>query len=466
MKKFLLIVPLLGMLWSCKKQDDTIQKNAQKSANTLQTNSSGDGAYDLLGFGYDVTKEFANSNSSKAQVLNIAALDLQNPGRVIPGNNKTQYGQASYGESAQSLSSSISTKLTATSGLAVFKSTLNLSYSSTDAFSSKYIYGSYNLIVQQKSWKLNADNSILQNYLSPVFLQDLQNPGMTAAQLVSNYGTHVLSNIILGGKLQVMFQSQTSSTSRSVAASAGLQAGIGSLFNLNANLDANQTNASSNFSQTFSYVTHGGDPSKGLVGQITFNQSTPTINIADWQNSCNPQNAELIDIDKDGLIPLYDLIPDAYGALKAAVRSYITQYLIDNQTQVLPAEIYEFSNGSINKHAYNTNPNMGNIAIGYKIIATPFKGYYAPYPGTVPVYQFYNPSNLDHVLTTNRNPGWAGYNYDGIIFYTPLASTPGAVPVYEFTYPTGDHVYNPDLHAIDPFPGWKYNGQPFYVFPK
>jgi hypothetical protein len=461
MKKSLIIIPLLGLFWSCKNQNEVLpsSKSTTLKSNKLKTFSAVDGQYELLGFGYDVTGVYGNSNSSTFQVIDVAKLNTVFPGRVVTSLNKTQNGVVSTGDQAFSYSQSLSGKLTATANVGVFGGTIKASYSDANSFNSQYIYGSYSLMIQQKSLKFNADLATLKQYLTANFLYDIQNN--TPQYIVSHYGTHVLSNIILGAKLQLMYQSQTSSTDRKTAADAGLQVSVKQVFNLDAGFTYTANSTTKNFSQNLHYITYGGDPSKALIGQIAFNQSSPTINVAAWQNSSTVANAELIDIDANGLIRISDLIPDAAKA--AAVSTYIDQYLTSQQVSLLPAQVYEFYNNSLNKHAYNLNPNLGSP--GWYQNGTPYKAFTTSYKGDVPVYQFFNPNTNDHVLTTNSNPGWTGYRYDGIICYAYTRQVPGTVTIYEFYNVQGDHLYSQNINAVAQYPGWKYDGIPFYAFP-
>lgn len=329
MNKKLLFIPVLGILWSCSKQKELkpIASEDQNPGKKLEVKSARDGQWDLLGFGYDVTGEYANSNSTTFPVIDIAKLNTVEPTRIITNLNTTRNSLSAYGESAQAYSYDISTKLKATAGFSLFKGELTAAYSSSNSFNSKFIYGSYSIIIQQKEIKFNATPLLLQSYLTPTFAHDIT--VLSAQQIVDQYGAFVLTDVILGAKLEITYQSETTSSDRKSAASAGLDASVGSVFSTNINVNTNHTQSSSNFNQYLHYVTHGGDPTKGLVNTIELNSNTPKVDFTDWQNSTNFQNAELVDINSSGLVPIYQLIADVNKA--AAVKTYVDQYLKAHQ---------------------------------------------------------------------------------------------------------------------------------------
>ncbi|MBB6111232.1 MAC/Perforin domain-containing protein [Mucilaginibacter lappiensis] len=333
MKKILFLIPIVGMLWSCSKQSQVKpgQSEASSTPNKLQTKSAVDHVWDVLGFGYDVTGEYGNSSATTFQVIDIAKLNAADASRVVTQLNTTRNAVFSYGENAQAYSSDLSAHLTATTGFSVFSGSITAAYSNSSSFSSKYIYGSYSLLMQQKELKFNATPALLQSYLMPSFVQDAAT--LTPQQLVAQYGAFVLSDIMLGAKLEITYQSETKASDRKSAASAGLDEKISLLFSLKTDINTNHAQSSSNYNQYLHYITHGGDPTKEIVGTVAFNQVVPVIDYSAWQASTNFQNAELIDIKKDGLIPIYALIADP--AKSAAVKTYVDQYLKDHQVNIV-----------------------------------------------------------------------------------------------------------------------------------
>ena len=334
MKK-LLILLCVGLLCSCNKDITTTPSKISVPPMTkLRSAASGDGAYDLVGYGYDLTGAYANANSAKFQIIDVARFAHDYPTRVEIDNTTGTIGVLNGGNNAESYSSSLSAHLNVTVGLKLFKGDITTSYSNTDAFSSNYVYGGYDLRVQEKVVKINAPASLLRNYLTSSFYNDVQTQSWD--YIISHYGTHILTNITLGGKLSVLYQSETTSNNKTTAASAGLSNGVVKVFNINTGFNYTSSDTQNNFYESLHYATYGGDPSKSLIPQtITISTNTPPVDIAAWQNSCTPANAQLIDIAQDGLMSLADLIPDPTQS--AAAQNYINQYLASHQVTVTPA---------------------------------------------------------------------------------------------------------------------------------
>lgn len=320
----------VAMLWSCNKEMQTspAKKAVSMPAKGKTTLFSGDGSTDLAGYGYDVTGQYGNASAGRFQVIDIARLQHDYPGRVEIDNTTGQVGMLNSGQDASTYSSTLSAKLTATVGLKVFGGTLTASYTGTNTYSSNFVYSSYDLKVQEKEVKINAPASLLQNYLTASFVSDLQT--QTPDYIISHYGTHILTDIMLGGKLEAIYQSETTSSNKTTAAEAGLSINVGKVFNLNTGVNYNSTATANNFGESLHYATYGGDPSKSLVGSIAIGSTTPpTVDISTWQSSCTPSNAQLVDIAQNGLISLSDLIADSTKS--AAIKSAINTYLSNNQ---------------------------------------------------------------------------------------------------------------------------------------
>ncbi|WP_145857686.1 MAC/perforin domain-containing protein [Pedobacter suwonensis] len=453
---------------SCKKSKLGEEKGLTNNHNAL-AGFGRDGKNDLLGYGYNVLGEFANASAATLPVINVDKLQADQSTRVIWDLSTRTDGKLEAGSDAVSYLNKLTTHFSSTFGadflgMSLFRTTITGSYNYTDSFSSKNIYSSYNLLIQQKRVKLNAQRDVLLSYLEPEFISFVQN--QTPEAIVNRYGTHILADIILGGKLDVIYQSETSKSDRITASSAGVDIHVKKIFNLNTGYTYDTNYTLENSAQKLHYVTSGGDPTRSLIGDIVIGNAsnpnpTPTINISAWQNSCTLENSVLIDIPSNGLLPIYDFIPDQAKAL--AVKNYIIQYLTVNQASLLPTTFYEYYNSVTNRHAYHLGPNMEQYWGNYHHNAEPFKVYATQYAGSVPLYQFYNPSIDNRVLTTNRYPGFGGYNYDGILCYVYKTPTTGTVPVYEFYSASGGHLYTTNRNAS--FPGWSYNGQPFYAFP-
>src|ERR1700754_1808245 len=73
MKKLFLVFLPIAMLWSCKKQNDFTPKPNNLTVNNRNL-FRGDGAYDVLGYGLDATRDILDPNSiSLSPIINVSA---------------------------------------------------------------------------------------------------------------------------------------------------------------------------------------------------------------------------------------------------------------------------------------------------------------------------------------------------------------------------------------------------------
>ncbi|WP_374465519.1 MAC/perforin domain-containing protein [Chryseobacterium sp.] len=335
---------------SCSSEDLNPEVTPENSAKTNRLSAAkfaGDGIYDVLGHGYNVAGEYANATAAGFKVIDIDRFKVEQASRLISENTFSQEYTEEYGENAESYSKMVSTKVNATAGIPLFKKTLSVGFNSAvttnNKFEGKYIYGSYNLTIKQKRVRFNATTDMLGDYLTPEFAQDLQTK--TPQQIVQDYGTHVAVDIYTGAKLDVLFQAETRSQSRDRAARIGVKVGMKDIFDVDVTNDVNTSESSMNYSKKLAYKTRGGDPSKGLVGDLNLDQTNPKINISNWQNRSNASNSVLVDFGNNGLVIIYDLVKDA--AKKAQLKAYVDQYLIDNKVymEFNTIPIYRYYNG-------------------------------------------------------------------------------------------------------------------------
>ncbi|MBB5619276.1 hypothetical protein HDE69_000312 [Pedobacter cryoconitis] len=354
---------LLLFVTGCKKNISNPESTSQK--NGTEVTSAGDKVFDLLGFGYDVTGKFASISSAQSQVIDVNKAFGDNNQNVGSNLGTQTYFDYHFGEDAIDYSSELTQSYKTSLGgflgkLKLFNAELTGSGSKNEAFSSKYSYGDISMLITQKYLRLNlTPTEIRANYLTDKFKSDVNN--LSSAELVARYGTHVLSDITLGAKLVLNYRAQNNSSDRKEAVKAGAVVnGLFGVFGMTGNITKNESLATANFDQTLSYRTVGGDASKGLLGEINLDKSVTKLNVGVWQSGCTLDNAALIIIGDNGLIPLWDLIEDS--AKKSAVQNYIFQYLSDRQVSLsdITSSIKSsaFFNAYLRLDATNYSPNV------------------------------------------------------------------------------------------------------------
>lgn len=340
MKKISLPLLIITTFLSCKKQvekpstndnnlpDFPISVVGPKSLNSLPNNKI-DKVYYQLGYGYDITGKYADTSAVRAKAINVAAYANVYPNRFDLSRNTVSTFNTINAVNAEDFAKQTSSQLQESQGLNLCKGTILTAFPNSNAFSAKYVYGSYSNIIQWKRVKFVQNYDLLKNFLTPDFNADVQN--LPVSDLVKKYGTHVLSDIILGAKFTVIYQAETSVADRLAKESASFTYVLSKVFGLTSGkLDAiNLADLKAVSSPRVVYEAVGADLSKLVENR---SGKTPTLDINNWHLSSKEADAEMIDIWSQGLIPLYELIGDS--AKKAAVKNYITTYLLTEQVKV------------------------------------------------------------------------------------------------------------------------------------
>ncbi|QNK61164.1 hypothetical protein H7F33_11320 [Pedobacter sp. PAMC26386] len=389
-----------------------------------------------------------------------------------PGTNT--FFTSHFGENAEDYSSKLSQSYNASlSGLKLFSGEVSGSFANTNSYSSKYAYAGVSMLITQRHLRVFLTPAELRAaYLTDKFKSDVN--ALSIAELVGRYGTHVLSDITLGARFDLNYRAQTNSAKRTEAVKAGATVkGLFGIFGISANIDKDESLATSNFDQTVSYQTVGGDATKGLIGEISLdNTNIPKLSIGTWQGGCSINNATLVQIGENGLIPLWELIEDP--AKSSAVQSYIRQYLIDRQISLTyeKIDVYEYFSLQGTDHFFTTDRSLDGNSY-WSFSGAKFKALNSPAPGAVPAYSYYSSYGTDHVILLDRTPALQNPSYwnvgGSIAFYVYTTQQAGTIPVYAYYHDYDrSHILAADADLINYLnnnSGWRNDGVLFYAYP-
>jgi hypothetical protein len=501
MKKTLCFL-LIASLCACKSQTD-VKPVANLSAGKSRTLFHGDGLYDVLGYGIDITKDELDPNStSLSPILNVSqfATDYASQLSSYLSEDNTSTGTSNFYSGSTAID--YSTSLTQTKGLTASVNsggtekvegasqgtntgtatssdlfTASFSKNSSDqtsnAYSSRYSYASAEVTQRVRRWAFtgNVTPAMLMNYLTPAFLSDVNT--LSATDLVNRYGTHVLLDITLGGVLKFSYSTittnETNTTNQTSDLKIGLGASISKVIGVNIGYSATSAqittiqNSSQNTQTTMTYF--GGNNSGQTVSIDKDGNASQSINYGSWTSSVSPTNAAVIGVDR--ALYLSDFISDP--TKKAAVLTAIQNKIKAAQLALATDPIYEFyyTAGGCYDHFTTGDPNA---TVGYSNWAsdgTHFKAFLGQAPGTVPVYIYYYSNNGDHYTDANPNAvkGYSGWSNFGISFYAYSTQVAGTVPVYLYYSTKGDHFTSADPTIPSKYAGWSNFGVIFYAFP-
>jgi hypothetical protein len=343
-----LSILLIAIISSCKKGGELPQEQPDeklftndsiliKDLTTYNNNAPVRGKYHLLGYGYDVAGEYADSASARKPVVDIEKYINSSSSSVVYGRSTSTGADVFTPGNAAELSRQISSKVTESRHFGLqeqeykryFKGEITNYFTEKNALSSRFIYGRYSYKIQHKNVKMIGYN--LHKYVLPAFEEDVQTS--TPEEIIKKYGTHILTNINLGAKLTVSYQAETVLSDSEKAARLGLTVSMAKVFGLfTGYLDyAGTQSATGNSSQKVCFKVLGADVSK-LISTVNPNTGFPFVDITSWHQSSTEQKSELIDILE--IEPIYEAIADPVK--KAEIKMCVLQYLSDNEVVNVP----------------------------------------------------------------------------------------------------------------------------------
>ncbi|MFD2583808.1 MAC/perforin domain-containing protein [Pedobacter vanadiisoli] len=334
MKRTILALALVATLAACKKKNDGISTPVpeEKLSSDIAFTVSGatqdpkplypaSGTYNFLGFGYDVTDKFNDQTSIRANVVDIPAYDANKNYNVVLMRGTESSWRTIQANDAVDLSIKFSDSYDATKGLKLFGNTIDQVFPGTDANDKKYVYGHYSYYMIWKVYKFYYEQSV-NNFLTADFKKDIVL--LNAPQLVSKYGTHVLTNIKIGSKFDVIYQAEAPQNERRGSiVMEGLRYTLKRTFGLPSGYldEPILRNLNDNTSAKIYYSSTGGDISKIKPENIN---NRVVVNLNNWVASTTEDKATFIGASDKGLVQLDNFIDDAVK--KAEVKAYIEQY--------------------------------------------------------------------------------------------------------------------------------------------
>lgn len=469
MKKIFYLVVTLCCLYACSN-DVNYSISEEDDLNRPISRSAGDSKYDVLGFGYDITGDYLHPESVKNPVLDIQKYDSENDARIISGTSSYGYDKFFYGYSAEDYRKDVvtNTKATFTLGDGADKSegafsgniTANPNLKDSYSYSTKYSFASLDAVRNRKYIRINDDISYLRHYLSNEFLRDLNE--FSADYIVKKYGTHVLTDFILGGRYRVIFRSvinHTENTStKKITVASGFKAvlkKIGLGVNIDSTVETDETLIQDNTSKELYVQYFGGN---GTNIRYDLEKGMPSsIDVSAWENQIKLENATLTNVNWEETYPIYEFISDPIK--KAAVKSAVQKYINDKQITILdiiPLYTYYCENKK-GDHYVTTKSDIDQRYSGWKLIG--IEGYVLRnnLQGAIPLYEYCNDKDLDHYTTSssNINIKYPIYQKKGLCGYIYPKTMNNTLPLYEYYHSGNVDHYNSSRNDITQlFTGW------------
>ncbi|MCC8145813.1 MAG: hypothetical protein LIO93_05095 [Bacteroidales bacterium] len=314
--------------------------------------SIGDGKFDALGHGYDITGKYLDASSTRALVVDVQSLNNKN--LITPANLYQTTSSQYSGTNIVSFSQDMSTGVGLT--FLSFVGSFNANFKSSYKFDSKKSYAFYSHEFLRKSFTISATTNDLKSYLTANFKNHLISA--TPEEIVNLYGTHIMKNVYVGARLEAFLETESTSSDKKGAATAKMGKTFKSLFKVDLSYDVNENLAKQTRNSKFFYKTVGGITELVEGEYVDVDGTTiksPKLDMIKWSQSINDNNSRFVKINKNSLIPIYDLIDNA--TKKAAVKAYVEKYINDSKPQSL--NNYSSSGGVRKIPLKDFNENQG-----------------------------------------------------------------------------------------------------------
>lgn len=473
---------ILAICYSCSELDDfSIIPSSEFSSPSL-TRTAGDEKYDVVGYGYDVTGEYLHPLSVKSAVLNVEKYKKDYPGRLELGTASYGHDRMYYGYSSADYVKDITTETKATYTMSYgnekdtvfFSNTItNNAYLKTEySYSSKYSFASLDLVRNLKHIYFNDEINRLSQYLSDSFKEDLER--LSPDRIVERYGTHVLTDIIIGGRYKLIFRSvitkaRDASTKRRTV-SSGFKStldGIGVSYNLEHIDTVDESLVKDNQHKELYVMFYGGS---GTNLKYDLEKGIPTtIDIQSWEKSLSLANSCLNEINWKETYPIYEFVSDPIK--KAQLKMAIQQYIKKSQLNIIELiPLYSYYHSDNNDHFTTIDSNIINVYDGWKLLGV--EGYILKnnIGGTIMLYEYYDELGLDHYTTpySNIETQYPNYSKRSLLGYIYKNNSLETIPLYEYYNNKGmDHYITTIYNLTETYSDWKLQNPPIigYIYP-
>ena len=361
MKKLFLFMSWVMLILSSCADEDIIERNSPSFPQSVNTRSAGDGVYDILGYGYDITGPYLDTKSSRAIVFDTNK--LLEKGLITPYKLEESRFRYSSGKDVIDFTTNMSSSLQmSTPGIlkVIGGASLNIAFGGNSHYNSDYSFAYCTQQYIDSRYRISeADINVLKTCLTKQFIERLST--YTPEQIVEEYGTHVLKDIYLGAKFEVYYMAKSTSSSKKESINAGLGASLFSLFKMDGKFQYDESLAITNKEQSLYYFTIGGDPAVGVQGSLN-PENSPSIDIGKWKASVKSSTPKFIDVDNNSqsFIPIYELVTDP--TKKQTLKAYIDNYI--KSKEVCSISLYPSTTGTRQVSGLGHINQGAGVAIG------------------------------------------------------------------------------------------------------
>lgn len=341
MKKLLitnLLVLILLVFTNCEK-DESTDPNIIKPGT-----EEGYIAKSVIGRGYDISEEFANTEKIKEAVLDFTKLTNGNK-IVIDRNIAKTETKSNEGTTIQEYQYSFDYARSSTiSFKGLFSAEAGQNFSYARAKSTGYSYATISSYTYKYGIYIDGrlTPSSLSDFANEQFLEDAESK--TVEELISSYGTHVIVAGKWGASFQYNMSARRIQESNEVSISAYAKAeatikGISIAGSQSGEFDYSTYFDQSTIQESTKAIGGNSEYTSGILAMET--AEARDLAYSTWLESID-ENPAFCDYYEKGLVPIYEFIEDE--TLKNKIKDGIQSYLDDKEIETIEPVDYTVYN--------------------------------------------------------------------------------------------------------------------------
>ena len=476
-KRHFLFIPIITMgifAISCTNTFD--EQFVQEDQQMPTTKSMGDGKFQVLGYGYDITEEYLSRQAIKYAVLDIDKFVQRNPelykveyigeiqDHVYGGDDYMMYSKEIIRNNKFSGSVAEKVKKSELDGGKIpyaFSASFEGQSVNKNYVTTKETYIRIDQIKQLEQYNLYSEPDSLANYLTTYFKNKLATASADA--IIKEFGTHVLIDFNVGGRLSAFYKSTITDNlkteSKKNIATAGATfavGGVGLSFSGSSSKEVVEQYQRKNSNWSCKINMYGGQHDGHQVTITSDGVYNHTFSLSGWQQSVDNTHCVLTEVNFNRTYPIYDFIKDPIK--KQQIKDAVLKYINSKITPIIKIKPMFQLKSTHTKDSWwvfsQDDVNYANSQFGDECQGILGFVLAEPSPNARPMYRLKSTHTKDTWYTFDYASvqyainKW-GDQYGGIDGYLYSSEQPNTIPLYRLkSTHTKDTWYTTDYATV------------------
>lgn len=277
-----------------------------------------------VGYSYDCIGEYASPNSVKLEVLDTKSL-IDDGILAVSAVEASLVSNSVTGSSVSEISNKLAVQASVKGGFGFFKAEASSAFNMSNFNNSSYEFAStyFDLDVRKASLSKGIE-TLKDDYMTDDAWNDINGVPVTNSRgikkvaypstadgfkaLVEQYGTHVVVNAGLGGRVRYSMEVDISKITSAYDIQAFAKASYSGIVSASASVDEKYQNSYEENKKniTFKLSVLGGDET--LAKTLGTMDGFTNSNMNAWINSVTKDNMALVSFNENSLVPIYELV--------------------------------------------------------------------------------------------------------------------------------------------------------------